>query len=194
MNPPASLVLASASPRRLALLAQVGVAPALIDPVDIDETTMAGETPRRAATRLASAKARVGAERHPDALVLGADTVVCVGRRMLGKPTTREAAGVMLDLLSGAGHRVYTGVALSAPGGRQAGRLSETRIRFKRLTAADRAALLDSDEWRGAAGGYRIQGLAGGYVTGLIGSYSGVVGLPLHETLSLLAGMGYGRP
>ena len=187
------LILASASPRRLELLAQIGIAPEAVDPADIDEAILKGETPRLAAQRLAGAKAAAVAARHQEAFVLGADTIVCVGRRILGKPATREAAAAMLGLLSGRGHRVLTGVSVIAPGGRVAGRLAEARVKIKRLSKAETQSLLDSEEWRGAAGGYRIQGLAGGHVTGLIGSYTAVVGLPLYETASLLTGLGYER-
>jgi len=189
----APLILASASPRRLDLLAQAGVTPDGVEPTDIDETPLKGETPRLAAMRLALAKAEAAAQRHPRGFVLAADTVVAVGRRILGKPADEADARAMLALLSGRAHRVLTAVAAIAPGGRRARRLSETRVRFKRLTAAETAALIDSGEWRGAAGGYRIQGLAGAHVTSLSGSYTGVVGLPLHESLSLLVGLGW-RP
>ncbi|MGI8839209.1 MAG: Maf family protein [Caulobacteraceae bacterium] len=188
------LVLASASPRRLALLAQVGIVPDEVDPVDIDEAILKGETPRLATSRLAAAKARAGALRHPGAFILAADTVVAVGRRMLGKPATAEAARAMLALISGRNHMVLTAVAVMAPDGRLASRLAETRLKFKRLAERETAALLAGEEWRGAAGGYRIQGLAGGFVTHLIGSYSAVVGLPLYETLNLLTGLGYLAP
>ena len=185
------LVLASASPRRLDLLAQAGVAPDRVDPCDIDETPLKGETPRLAALRLAAAKAAVGAARNPGAYVLAADTVVAVGRRLLGKPRDEGEAAGMLALLSGRGHRVFTGVTLVAPDGRTASRLSETRVKMKRFSDADQRMLLGCGEWRGAAGGYRIQGRAEACVTGLIGSYSGVVGLPLYETMGLLGGLGY---
>ncbi len=188
------LVLASASPRRLELLAQAGLQPDLIDPADMDETPLKAETPRLAALRLAMAKAGIAAARNPDAYVIGADTIVCVGRRMLGKPATREAAVSMLRLLSGRGHRVVTGVAVFGPGGVAASRLAEARIKMKRLTAGEIEALLESEEWRGVAGGYRIQGRAGAHVISLIGSYTAVVGLPLYETLSLLAGLGFIAP
>jgi septum formation protein len=191
---PVPLVLASASPRRLDLLAQAGLVPDAVAPVDLDEAILKDETPRLAAARLAVAKARVGAARHPGAFVLAADTVVAVGRRILGKPADDAEASRMLALISGRGHRVFTGVALIAPDGREAAKLSETRVKFKRLTADDVSALLASEEWRGASGGYRIQGLAGRYVVSLIGSYTGVVGLPLYETMGLLDGLGYGRP
>ena len=192
--PPNSLVLASASPRRVEILAQAGIAPDRIAPMDIDETAMKDETPRMVATRLAIAKAAAGAALHPDCFVVGADTVVAVGRRMLGKPADAAEAAAMFALLSGRGHRVYTGVAVVSPRVRVAHRLSETRVKFKRLTASDTAALVDSGQWRGAAGGYQIQKLGGAMTIALIGSYTGVVGLPLFETLSLLDGAGYRRP
>jgi septum formation protein len=143
---------------------------------------------------LAIGKATAGATAHPDAIVIGADTVVAVGRRMLGKPADAAEAAKMFALMSGRGHRVYTGVAVASPGGRIAHRLSETRVKFKRLTAADSAALVACEQWRGAAGGYQIQKLGGAMVIALIGSYTGVVGLPLFETLQLLDGAGYRRP
>lgn len=186
-----SLVLASASPRRLELLAQAGIVPDVVDGCDIDETPLKGETPRRAALRLSLTKARVGASRYPDAYVLAADTIVAVGRRLLGKPDGEAEARKMLGLLSGRGHRVFTGVTVIAPDGRTASRISETRVKLKRFSADDVAALIDGDQWRGAAGGYKIQGRAGACVVSLIGSYTGVVGLPLYETMGLLAGLGY---
>lgn len=185
------LILASASPRRLDLLVQAGVTPDRVDPCDIDEKPLKDETPRRLALRLALAKARAGATRHADAFVLGADTVVAVERRILGKPDTAFEARAMLERLSGRGHHVITGVAVVTPDGRVASRVAEARVKIKRLTDQDVAALLDSGEWRGAAGGYRIQGLAGAHVVNLIGSYTAVVGLPLYETMGLLRGLGY---
>ena len=185
------LVLASASPRRLDLLAQVGIVPDTVDPCDIDETPLKGETPRLAALRLATEKALVGTSRNPGAYVLAADTVVAVGRRLLGKPENEAKAVDMLSLLSGRGHRVFTGVALTAPDGRSATRVSETRLKMKRLSDREVRGLIDCGEWRGAAGGYRIQGRAGACVISLIGSYTGVVGLPLYEAMGLLAGLGY---
>ncbi len=193
-TPRPPLVLASASPRRRKLLAQAGVTADAIDPRDIDETPLKGETPRLAALRLAVEKAQAAAGDHPGAFVLAADTVVAVGRRMLGKPSTDGEARAMLGLLSGRGHRVFTAVYLISPDRRAASRVSETRVKFKRLAAADLEALLASGEWRGAAGGYRIQGLAGACVISLIGSYTGVVGLPLYETVGLLTGLGYTLP
>ena len=189
--PKARLILASASPRRLDLLAQAGLSPDLVDPCDIDEAPLAGETPRLAAERLARAKARVAAARHPGAFVLDADTIVAVGSRMLGKPADEKEARAMLALLSGRAHKVLTGVALITPDGREAARLAETRVKFKRLTPAEMASLVACGEWSGAAGAYRVQGRAGAYVTALSGSYTGVVGLPLYETMGLLTGLGY---
>jgi septum formation protein len=187
----APLVLASASPRRRELLGQAGVEPDRIDPVDLDETPADGEAPRRLAARLAGAKAAAGAARNPDAFVLGADTVVAVGRRVLGKPVDEADAARMLALISGRGHRVITGVTVIAPDGRRAERLGEARVRFKRFDAGEIAALIGGGEWRGVAGAYRIQGLAGAHVIDLVGSYTAVVGLPLYETISLLRGLGW---
>ncbi len=188
-----ALVLASASPRRLDLLAQVGVTPDRVDPADIDETPLRDETPRRHALRLAQEKARVVAARSPDAFVLAADTVVAVGRRILPKAETEADARDCLKLLTGRNHKVFTGVALIAPGGREASRLVETKVGFKRLSEAESNGYIESGQWRGKAGGYGVQGLAGGFITDIQGSYPSVVGLPLYETLNLLSGLGY-RP
>ncbi|HEY1752594.1 MAG TPA: Maf family nucleotide pyrophosphatase [Caulobacteraceae bacterium] len=185
------LVLASASPRRLQLLCQVGLEPDLVDPAEIDEMPERGETGRRLAMRLARAKAAAAAARHPGAFVLAADTVVALGRRLLGKPDGEADARRMLELISGRAHRVLTAVAAIAPGGRAAARLSETRVRFKRLTGADLAAYLASGEWEDKAGAYGVQGRAGAFVLALNGSYTGVVGLPLYETRALLTGLGW---
>ncbi|HEX4739754.1 MAG TPA: Maf family protein [Caulobacteraceae bacterium] len=187
----ARLVLASASPRRRELLAQAGVTPDLIEPCDLNETPEPGEAPRRLAARLALAKARAAAALHADAFVLAADTVVALGRRVIGKPDDEAHARDMLGRLSGRGHRVITGVAVRGPDGREAARLAEARVRFKRFDGEDLAALLESGEWRGVAGGYRIQGRAGACVMELVGSYTAVVGLPLYETLCLLRGLGW---
>jgi septum formation protein len=185
------LVLASASPRRLELLAQIGLAPELIDAPEIDESPLPGEPARLLALRLARAKAAAAAARHPGAFVLAADTVVAVGRRLLGKPDDEADAARMLALLSGRAHRVLTAVAVAAPGGRVAARLSETRVRFKRLTKAEIEAYLAGGEWAGKAGAYGVQGRAGAFVIALNGSYTGVVGLPLYETRALLTGLGF---
>jgi septum formation protein len=186
-----SLVLASASPRRLDLLAQVGVTPDRVDPADIDETPLRDETPRRHALRLAREKARAVASRSPGDFVLAADTVVAVGRRILPKAETEDQAIKCLALLSGRNHMVLTAVAVIGPDGREASRLVETRVQVKQLSDVERADYLAGGEWRGKAGGYAVQGVAGGFIIGLHGSYTGVVGLPLYETLNLLHGLGW---
>lgn len=185
------LVLASASPRRLDLLAQVGVVPDRVDPADIDENPLRDETPRRHALRLAVEKARAVAPRSPGAFVLAADTVVAVGRRILPKAETSEQAARCLKLLSGRNHKVLTGVAAIGPDGREASRLVETRVQFKHLSDQETADYLAGGEWNGKAGGYGVQGVAGGFIVDLHGSYTSVVGLPLYETLNLLTGLGY---
>jgi septum formation protein len=179
-------------------LAQIGVKPDAILPSEIDETPRRGEAPRALAERLAMEKALAAAAvmalKQADlapSLTLGADTVVCVGRRVLPKCETLDQAEACLNLLSGRGHRVYTGLALIAPGGAARRRRVETRLRFKRLSRGEIDAYLGSGEWRGKAGGYAIQGLAGVFVELLVGSYSNVVGLPLAETAALLGGEGY---
>ena len=188
------LVLGSASPRRLQLLAQVGVTPDLVDPADIDETVLKDETPRMLVKRLAVGKASAVAARHPDDFVLGADTIVAVGTRVLGKPVDETDARRMLKLLSGRNHKVLTGVAVIAPGGKTASRIVESRITFKRLTQDETDAFIASRDWDDAAGGYKIHQRAGAFVTNLQGSFPGVVGLPLYETLALLTGLGWNRP
>ncbi len=187
------LILASASPRRLSLLGRVGVAPDAVRPADIDETPLDGETPRQTVERLAAAKAQAAtAEAGCDgAWILAADTIVAAGRRILGKPADADEARAFLTLLSGRQHRVMTAVCLIAPDGKQSARLSETFVRFKRLEAAEIDAYLESGEWDGKAGAYAVQGIAEAFVTRLNGSWSGVVGLPLYETLALLRGAGY---
>lgn len=195
MNDQVKLVLASGSARRLALLNQAGIEPDLLMPADVDETPERGELPRRLAQRLSQEKAKLVAGRAKDAgmnaLVLAADTVVAVGRRILPKPDLVDEAEACLRLLSGRTHRVYTGVCLIDPRGRTATRLVETRVRFKRLSRDEINDYLACGEWRGKAGGYAIQGIAGGFVVKLVGSYTNVVGLPLSETLGLLTGQGY---
>ena len=190
------LVLASASPRRLALLQQMGIEPDALLPADIDETPRKSEPPRDLARRLARSKlaaaeaALHGAQDATPTWLLAADTVVAVGRRVLPKAELPDEAADCLRLLSGRQHRVYTAVCLLSPKGRRE-RVIETRVRFKRLSGRDIQGYLDSGEWRGKAGGYAIQGIAGAFVVKLVGSYSAVVGLPLYETLSLLDGEGY---
>ena len=191
---PQRLVLASASPRRLDLLRQVGIEPDAIDPADIDEAPLRDETPRLLALRLAKAKAAVAAARHAGSYVLAADTVVTVGRRILPKAETEDEARACLELMSGRAHRVMTGVAVQAPGGRVAARLVESRLQVKRLTTREIAAYIKGGEWRGKAGGYAIQGSASAFIMSMHGSYPAVVGLPLYETLSLLEGLGFRTP
>ena len=186
-----TLILASASPRRLDLLRQLGIRPDAVDPAEIDETAHPGELPGPHALRLAREKALTVASRHPDAFVLGADTVVACGRRVLPKAEEAETARRCLALLSGRRHRVHGGIALVDPGGRMFDRRVETVVAFKRLAAAEIAAYLESGEWRGKAGGYAIQGRAARFVCWLSGSYSNVVGLPLFETAALLEGSGW---
>lgn len=184
------LVLASASPRRVELLALVGITPDRIDPADIDETPLKDETPPRLAARLASEKARAVAERSPDAVVLAADTVVAVGRRLLEKAADEAEAVRFLKLLSGRNHRVFTGVAVMA-NGKLTQRVVDTRVTFKVLSDAEINAYAASGEWKGKAGGYGIQGRAGAFVSRIVGSYPAVMGLPLCETVNLLAGAGW---
>ena len=191
---PQRLVLASASPRRLALLRQIGLEPDAIEAADLDETPLKDETPRRLAVRLARAKADSVAARHAGSYVLAADTVVALGRRVLPKAQSGQEVRRCLELLSGRTHQVLTGLCVLGPDGRRAQRLVETRVRFKRLTVVEVDRYLQSQEGLGKAGGYAVQGRAGGFVTTLQGSYSGVVGLPLYEAANLLAGLGYLRP
>jgi septum formation protein len=190
-------ILASGSPRRLSLVNQAGIEPDMLLPADVDEIPKKGELPRACANRLARAKAEaaLAAVRHDEdlkgAFILAADTVVAVGRRILPKAELLDEASQCLRLLSGRNHRVYTGLCLVTPreGFRQ--RLVETRVRFKRLSEEDIEAYLASGEWRGKAGGYAAQGLAGTFIVKLVGSYSNVVGLPLYEATTLLAGEGF---
>lgn len=184
------LVLASASPRRRDLLAQIGRAPAEILPADLDESPLPGEVPRALALRLALAKAEAVAKLRPHAHVLAADTVVACGRRMLPKAETEAEARHCLALLSGRRHRVLGGICLIAPGAKPRARLSETVLTFKRLTEAEIEAYVAGGEWKGKAGGYAIQGRAASFVRFLSGSYSNVVGLDLYEASALLDGAG----
>ncbi|UFN48134.1 Maf family nucleotide pyrophosphatase [Roseomonas sp. OT10] len=188
------LLLASASPRRLDLLARLGIVPDRVAPAEIDETPRKAELPRLLAARLAREKAAAAAERAPGSLVLAADTVVGVGRRILGKPADEAEARRFLDLLSGRRHRVTTGVCLVTPDGVRRERLVTSILTFQRLTGAQIADYLASGEWRGVAGGYSIQGRAEGFVRFLSGSHSNVVGLPMFETAQLLRGVGWLRP
>lgn len=191
------LVLASGSPRRVELLQQAGIEPDELIPADIDEEPLRAEHPRSLAKRLATEKARKAWRIHsahsPDepAYILAADTVVALGRRILPKAEFLDEASGCLRLLSGRSHRVYTGVCLMTPSGKERLKLVETRVRFKRLTREEIESYLASGEWRGKAGGYAIQGLAGTFPVKIVGSYSNIVGLPLQETVSLLTGEGY---
>jgi len=188
------LVLASASPRRLDLLRQIGLEPDQVDPADIDEVPRPGELPPAHAIRLAEQKARAVMPRHPGAFVLAADTVVACGRRILPKPVDSATARSCLMLLSGRRHRVHSGIALAGPDERLTLRRVDSQVAFKRLSEAEIAAYLCSGEWRGKAGGYSIQGRAAALIRWVSGSYSNVVGLPLFETAQLLAGRGYRPP
>ncbi len=190
----AQLVLASASPRRLALLRQAGIEPDAILPADLDETPRPRELPADYVRRVARDKAAAVAPQHGDAFVLAADTVVALGRRILPKAEDEATARDCLGRLSGRRHRVLGAVVVVAPDGRRAERLVTTTVTFKRLTAAEIAAYVASGEWRGKAGGYAIQGRAAAFIPRINGSYPNVVGLPLTETLALLTGLGYIRP
>jgi septum formation protein len=185
------LILASSSPRRRELLAQIGIVPAAIDPADIDETPLKDELPPNHAQRLAVEKAQLVAKRHPGAFVLGADTVVGCGRRILPKAETIEQARTCLNLLSGRRHRVHGGVALVTPEGKLLKRQVTTAVAMKRFSPQELDAYLAGKEWDGKAGGYAIQGRAACFVREIIGSYSNVVGLPLFETATLLEGQGF---
>lgn len=185
------LVLASASPRRLDLLARIGIAPDAVIPAEIDETPRKGELPPAYAARMAAEKAAAVAERETDALILAADTVVAAGRRILPKTEDEQAARQSLSLLSGRRHRVLSAVTLIDAAGTARHRLSTTIVAFKRFSEAELDAYIGSGEWRGKAGGYAIQGRAEALVRMISGSHSGVVGLPLYETRALLRAAGY---
>jgi septum formation protein len=191
------LVLASGSPRRLALLNQAGIEPDALIPSELDEIPHKGELPRALATRLARAKADAALaavridEELRGAFIVAGDTVVAVGRRILPKAEMLDEAAQCLRLLSGRNHRVYSSVCMVTPKEAFRQRLVETRVRFKRLSKEDLEAYLASGEWRGKAGGYAIQGLGGAFVVKIVGSYTNVVGLPLLETIALLSGEGY---
>ena len=191
------LILASGSPRRLSLINQVGITPDHLLPADVDEIPLKGELPRACANRLARVKAETALahlrrdEELKGSYILAADTVVAVGRRILPKAELVDEANQCLRLLSGRNHKVYTGICLVTPkeGFRQ--RMVETRVRFKRLSEQDIDTYLASGQWRGKAGGYAAQGIAGSFIVKLVGSYTNVVGLPLYETVTLLAGEGF---
>jgi septum formation protein len=185
------LVLASASPRRLELLRQIGVEPDIVEPANIDETAHPGELPIAYARRVAAEKLAAVMARYPDDYVLAADTVVACGRRLLPKAEDPETARACLRLLSGRRHRVHGAVCLRSPKGRRSDRLVTTLVIFKRLSKQEIEAYIASEEWRGKAGGYAIQGRAAAFVPRINGSYANVVGLPLYETAALLHGLGF---
>ncbi len=181
-----TLILASASPRRLELLKSIGIAPDKVVPAEIDETPLKHELPEAYVLRLAAEKAQAVAGKHPEAVILAADTVVACGRRLLMKAEDEAQARKFLTLLSGRRHRVYTGIAVIAPHKPLRVRACLTQVKFKRLEEREIAQYLASREWEGKAGGYAIQGLASAFIPSISGSYSNVVGLPLHETWILL--------
>ncbi len=186
------LILASASPRRLDLLAQIGIEPEGVVPSNADETLLKNELPGPAASRLAHLKAEDIAAQHPGRMILAADTLVAVGRRIMPKARDEKEARQFLQFLSGRRHRVYGGICLIDEAGTIRQRLVKTQVSFKRLEKAEIDAYLTSGEWTGKAGAYAIQGLAGAFVKSINGSYSNVVGLALFETKSLLNGVGFG--
>ena len=188
------LILASASPRRKDLLAQIGITPDKIQPADLDETEKPSEAPRVYALRLAIEKAQAVHALEPGAIILAADTAVAVGRRILPKTETEDEARSCLNLMSGRSHQVLTGIAVIAADGRMMSRLVTTRVKMKRLTPQEISGYIASGEWKGKAGGYGIQGKAGALISDLSGSYTGVVGLPVFETRNLLQAAGYPVP
>lgn len=190
-SPSPELVLASASPRRLELLRRIGITPARVIATDIDESPLKGERPRAHAARLAAEKARAAAAAiAPDCVVLAGDTVVGAGARILPKAEDEATARQCLALLSGRRHRVFSAIAVITPDGRLREALSETIVRFKRLSDEEMESYIAGGEWHGKAGGYAIQGSAEGFCDWLSGSHSGVIGLPLFETRKLLRAAG----
>lgn len=185
------LILASASPRRLDLLGLIGVVPDAVDPADLDETPQKGERPAAYAARVAAEKGALVASRHPGACVLSGDTVVAVGRRILPKTESEEEARACLALLSGRRHRVFSAITLIDGEGRARHRLTDSSVTFKRLERTEIDAYIATDEWRGKAGGYAIQGHAAGLIRAMQGSHSAIMGLPLYETRALLRAANY---
>lgn len=184
------LILASASPRRLELLKQAGIAPGKVVPADIDETSLKNEVPTDYARRIASAKALKVYEQHKGNIILAADTVVGVGRRILPKTENENEARDCLTLMSGRRHKVLSAISVIDAKGKQKTKLVSSVVRFKRLSEPEIAAYIKSGEWKGKAGGYAIQGLAAGLIPFISGSYSNIVGLPLYETLAMLKDAG----
>jgi septum formation protein len=191
------LILASGSPRRVDLLNQAGIEPSRLMPMDIDEAPRKSEHPRSLARRLSTEKAEAalavikGDITWKGSYILAADTVVAVGRRILGKAEFADEASSSLNLLSGRSHWVYTGVCLVTPDRKIRQKIVETKVRFKRLSGFEIENYLASGQWRGKAGAYGIQGLAGTFVQKMVGSYTNVVGLPIYETILLLTGEGF---
>ncbi len=184
-------ILASASPRRKDLLAQIGVEIDQVTPADIDETPLKAESPRELALRLAEGKARAIADSFKGDIILAADTVVGLGHRNLPKAEDEKTARECLEMLSGRRHRVYGGVAIIDQDGKIHSRVVQTIVGFKKLSIKELDAYIRSNEWDSKAGGYAVQGLAAAYIKFLSGSYSNVVGLPLFETSQILQGIGY---
>jgi septum formation protein len=189
LSPAIPLILASASPRRVQLLAMLGITPAAIIPADIDETPLTNELPLAYARRIAEGKARKIAAAHPAQTILSADTVVTLGRRILGKAEDETTARTYLSLLSGRRHRVITCVCVIDAAGMLRSKTVTSIVRFSQLTPAIITDYIASEEWRGKAGGYAIQGRAAAFIPFLSGSHSNVVGLPLFETATLLLGL-----
>tara|TARA_S200000501_G_scaffold360401_1_gene387424 strand:- start:1557 stop:2144 length:588 start_codon:yes stop_codon:yes gene_type:complete len=192
-KPNQRLILASASPRRLDLLRQIGVFPDKIIPADIDEAITKSDTPRSLALRLAKSKAVKVSYNYEGYFVLGADTVVSVGSRILSKPINSEQARDFLKLLSGRRSRVFGGVALLSPSHEMRHRVVETMVKFKRLSEQEINYYIASGEWEGKAGSYAIQGIASKFIPSINGSYSNIVGLPLYETAQLMFGLGFNK-
>lgn len=187
------LILASASPRRVELLAQIGIVPDDIIPADIDETMLKGELPRHLASRLAAGKASKVATSHEGAFILGADTVVACGRKLMDKPRDADDARRIIEGLSGRRHKVYGGLCVITPQDKMIQRLCETSVSFRRLSRQEIDAYIESGEWEGKAGAYAIQGLAATYVKFLSGSFSNVIGLSLYDTARMLESAGYAK-
>lgn len=190
-KPSPRLILGSASPQRVALLAQIGIKPDVIQGADIDETPRKGELPRAYCLRIAQEKNAALAEQFPNDFLITGDTIGAAGRRILGKPNDRGEAEKMLSLLSGRAHRIYTAVVVRAPDRRVAHRLQDNRVRIKRMSDPELQKLLDAGEWQNRSGSYTLQGMMAQYIVSIQGSPSGIIGLPLHETAQLLKGLGY---
>lgn len=185
------LILASASPRRVELLRQVGIIPDAVIPADIDETPLKGETPKAMVVRLAREKAQTVAANHKDAFIIGADSTVALGMRMFGKAQSDDEARSFISKLSGRTHKVYGGICVIVPGGKTITRCVVTSVKFKRFADAEIDAYVRTREWDGVAGAYRIQGRAGGFITSVQGSYSNIIGLSLYDIMNILGGNGY---